>query len=367
MLTLCLLLCGCGAEKTPATGTTPTTLAPTTAPNETTEPTQEVTVPTEPEDVDPPPPVEPAYRHPLTGAALDAPFTGRPVAVSIGNTTAALPQYGISMADVFVELETEDGITRFLTIFTDFANVDSIGPVRSVRSSFNNIAAAYNAPVVHCGGSYRGLDGYYDLTGPKIPNWQHINESVNGNYFFRDYDRYKTYAWEHCLFTTGEKMLQALTDKGYQSNQPWELNFQFGEAPALEGSSATKVTVSFRAGKTSSFVYDAATDTYAMSQYGGPLIDGGNNKQLTFKNLIVLYADQTIQWSGTKNRSYYDLIGEGEGYFAVNGKIVKILWSREDVNAPFVYTYPDGTPITLGVGQTYIAISSTRSKDISYE
>ena len=356
-LLLCLLLCGCGNKEVAGT-----TGATTTAPTETTTlPTEETTVPTKP-------PV--LYRHPLTGEPLDQPFTGRPVAVSIGNTKAALPQHGISEADIFFEIEAEGGITRFLPIFTDLRNVASIGPIRSARTFFNNVAAAYNAPIAHCGGSVRGIQGYYDLTGSKISSWAHIDEFTYGSkYFHRDLDRYnyQDYAWEHCLFTTGEDMMAALSALKYQTDEAWDLGFTFTDEVATEGENATKITVSFLGGKTSSLVYDETSGLYAISQYDRELIDGTTGQQLTFKNVLVLYADQTKKHDGSYVRSYYDLIGEGEGYFAMDGKMVKINWSREDVKKPFVYTLKDGSSLELGVGKSYIGIADPDSDPIKYE
>ena len=60
-------------------------------------------------------------------------------------------------------------------------------------------------------------------------------------------------------------------------------------------------------------------------------------------------------------------IGEGEGYFAVDGKMVKIKWSREDVKKPFVYTLEDGSAVEFGVGKTYIGIADPDSDPIKYE
>ena len=66
-------------------------------------------------------------------------------------------------------------------------------------------------------------------------------------------------------------------------------------------------------------------------------------------------------------RSYYDLVGEGKGYLAMNSVITEITWSRENQESPFVFKLADGTPVTLGVGSTYIGISSTKASPISYE
>ena len=373
IMVLCLLVCGCNKDKTPeastnAPTTAPSTQAPTapaTSPEEsvpeqtqpeTTAPTVPETVPpTVPETVPPTvPPTEPpapAYRHPLTGQVLSAPFTGRPVAVSIGNTSAALPQHGIGSADVLVEVESEGDVTRFLAVITDLQNVEAIGPIRSARTFLNNMAAAFNAPIAHCGGSVRGIRGYYDLNSGKIPNWNHFDEFTYGaKYFYRDYDRYnyQDYAWEHCLFTSGSNMAKALTDVGYQTSSPWDLGFTFNENPGITGSAAAEITVTFRAGRTSKLLYDDVSGLYSLRQNGKNIIDGNTGEAVSFRNVVVLKADQTRASEGNYVRSYYDLIGEGEGHLAVDGKIVDICWSRSAVDQPFVYTYPDGSAVELG-------------------
>lgn len=355
LILVCLVLCACGGQTTPAETTTEPTTETTEATTETT------TVPTEP-------PV--LYRHPLTGEPLDAPFAIRPVAISLGNTKAALPQTGISKADVFFEIEAEGGITRFLPVFTDYASISRIGPVRSARSFFNNVAASLDSPIVHCGGSARGINGYYDLTGSKIPDWAHIDQFANGKYFYRDPQRKADgYAYEHRLFITGEKLLEVVNQKNYRNITVTDYGYQFAEDDELQvsGTPAAKITVTFLGKKTSTFDYDPATGLYAMSQYNQALIDGDTKQQMTFKNVLVLYAPQSKKHDGTYNRSYYELLGSGNGYFAVNGEIVPIKWSRDELKKAFAYTLEDGTPITMGVGTCYIGISSTKSAAIQYQ
>ena len=354
-LILCLLLCGCAKDEAPATTATPTT-EPTEA---TTEPTLETTAPTEPV----------VYRHPLTGELLDAPFTGRAVAFSIGNTIAALPHHGTSQADVFCEVEAEGGITRFLAIISDLSNTPAIGPIRSARTFFNSLSAAYYAPLAHCGGSVRGIQGYHNLEGGTIPYWEHMDQFKYGEkYYYRDQTRLNSgYAYEHTLFTTGENMAKALRHLMYDTGRSWDLGFQFSEEPNTKGEAATAVTVSFPGGKTSDFAYNADTGLYSMRQYDRDVVDGNNDEQLAFKNLLVIYADQSKKHDGYYLRSYYEIIGKGEGYFVADGKIVKINWSRKDVKLPFVYTYEDGTPVQLGVGKTYLGLSSPTADPIKYE
>lgn len=355
-LVLSLLLCACGGPGEETTAIIETTAEATTA--ATTEATTEATTA----------PV--AIRHPLTGEKLDAPFTGRPTAIVINNLVDALPHYGVSQADMLYEIETEGGITRMLAIFSDFTDVGSIGPVRSNRSFFNNVAASYDAPVIHCGGSPGGLNGWYDSSADVISNWEHINEQFNGSYFFRDRDRYnyQGYAWEHTLFTNGEKMLKGLEDKGF--NKTYEEGTDFGltfdEEVALTGDSANTVTVTFRGDKTSTMTYDEASGLYQMSQYRSEYKDAGNGERMSFRNVLVLYAEQWQIFDGQYYRSYYDLIGSGKGHMAIDGKIVPILWERPTLRDHFSYTLEDGTPVTLGVGKSYVGIVAD-SRTVSYE
>ena len=53
----------------------------------------------------------------LTGEWIDADLAKKkPVAIMIGNTNDALPQYGLSQADVLYEAPAEGGITRLMPI-----------------------------------------------------------------------------------------------------------------------------------------------------------------------------------------------------------------------------------------------------------
>ena len=119
--------------------------------------------------------------------------------------------------------------------------------------------------------------------------------------------------------------------------------------------------VSFRGGKTSEFAYNEETGLYEMSQYGSRYIDAGNGQQMAFRNVIVVYSDQWFVYDGTYNRSFYDLLGSGEGLAAVGGKIQRITWNRQKLEDPFTYTLEDGSALTLGVGTTYVAVTSPKS------
>ena len=352
VLTVCgLLLCACGKQEPDSTISTKPSAADTTvAPKtETTEAAKQA-----------------EFRHPLTGVPMDQPYTGRPLAVVINNIEACLPQYGISSADIMYEAETEGGITRCLAVFTDLSDTGSVGPIRSCRTYFNDISLSYDAPLFHCGGSVNGLKGRYgEDGGTSIKNWQHVDGRSESSFFFRDQDRYKKqhYAWEHTLFTNAELLHNAMEAKGFQKAQsePVTYGLQFSEDVNLSGESAKTVTVKFRGGKTTTMTYNETSGLYEAAQYGAPHKDAGTDEVMSYRNVLVLYTDHWFADDGYYNRSYYDLVGSGKGHLAIGGKIVPITWHREDPYGPFSYTLEDGTPVTLGVGHSYVGIASTSS------
>lgn len=342
LLVLCMMLCACGKKKPDPT--VPSTTEPTTQP--TTEATQPTTEETKPKEV--------LYRHPLTGAPLEAPWSGQAIAVVVNNLKKAMPQKGISQADILYEIEVEGDITRCLAIFTDLSNVAAIGPVRSARTYFNSVAVSYDAPLIHCGGSQGlALSARYDDSYDRIDNWEHLDSP--SKYFYRDLDRYNSgYAWEHTLFTTGENLQAAVDAYGY--NTPTEANFglQFKDGVELSGENAEEITITFKSKKKTILTYDASIGQYKLNMHGSEHIDGNTGEPVTFKNVIAIYTKQWYYSDGI--HKFYDTIGSGEGYAAIGGKIVPITWSRESLRTPYVYKLADGTPLELDVGTTYIAM-----------
>ncbi len=354
LLALCLLaglmLCGCKKKNTgdDTPGTTQGSEQNTT---------QETTEETKPKEV--------LYRHPLTGAPLDAPWSGQTVAVMINNLKKAMPQKGIGSADILYEIEVEGDITRCLAVFTDLSKAGAIGPIRSARTAFNSVAVSYDAPLMHCGGSPGlGLAGRYDDSSDKIDNWEHID--ADSKYFYRDYERYSTgnYAWEHVLFTSGENLQNAIEAYGYNTPTSDTYGLQFADGVELNGEKAEKVTIQFKGGKKTILTYNAETKQYGLDMHGTEHIDGNTNEPVTFKNVIAIYTKQWVASDGT--HKFYTTIGSGEGYAAINGKIVPITWNRESLRAPFTYTLADGTALSLDVGTTFIALVGIKNP-IAYE
>ena len=387
--TVCLLLAllmvtlvACGTVDVPPTTLPEPSSVPTSAP--TAEPTQSptpapsaepTTEPTPAPSADPTP--EPSeeqpvvYYHPLTGLPTDTDLTGtKPVAVMINNLKQALPQQGVSQADIIYEVLAEGGITRMLAVYQDPIDVGPIGSVRSARLYYFELALGHDAVFVHAGGSPNfytardnkgvatvdGVKGYYSGSGAGI--------------FWRDRTRIEghTYAYEHSLLTSGHRLSTILKQNGlikdHRAGFVNGMNFSENGEPLLaDGSSAKLVIVPFSNYKVGMFRYQEDSNLYTVEEFGAPYIDGNDGSQVAITNVLVLQAETEV--IDSEGRLDIDL-SSGKGWYACGGKVIPISWVKDKDDSPLRFLNSDGQDILLTPGKSYVCIIPT-TRDIAFE
>ena len=95
---------------------------------------------------------EPMEQAPLTGEMVEEKVNARPVAVMVNNDIKARPQSGLHKADIVYEVLAEGDITRLLAIFHS-EMPETVGPVRSSRAYFVDLAKGYDPLYVFHGWS----------------------------------------------------------------------------------------------------------------------------------------------------------------------------------------------------------------------
>lgn len=317
-------------------------------------------------DPDPEPDPEPVlnYVHPLTGEKLETPYLGRPVAVMLNNIKQAMPQHGVSQADILYEVLAEGGITRCMGIFSDISAVEKVGSIRSARKYYVQLAQGYNALYVHFGGSPEALNYLKSI------KWHEMDGMKGDKCFVQDKDRLKNgYSSEHTWFAVGSGILDYATRLNFTTSYEQEKTYgmTFSET-LLVGQPVNKVKVYFNwgstpSGKATTLTYDESTKNYFAFQSGGnhgsgsDYIDGNTRETISFRNVLVLRAPTSIQSDG--KLLTVETTGSGTGYFACNGQMLPIKWSRASVNEPFSFTLENGNPLTFATGKTYIAVVPT--------
>ena len=318
---------GCGGKEEEPTTTEPTTVITTE------------------------PPV--VYRNPLTGeAGYNEELIGnRPVMVVVENHSQARPQWGLTSSDIVFEMVAEGGITRMILMYADASRLpDKIGPVRSTRHYFLDLAEGYDAIFTHFGQSTYAKQ---QLQSHDIDN---INGYVDGSYFSRDKSR--NVDSEHTAYTTKEWVTKAIAEKEYRTTlkDGYTDAFQFnidGNEVLKDGSCVT-ATVSFSSGYTYTLDYDKQENVYYSSLNGEPFMSSDGVQQ-NFQNIVILYTNISAIAGDTKNRVDFDL-SEGEGRYISNGSYEDISWKKGDSTDMLKLYDSEGEELKLNTGRTYIAI-----------
>ena len=311
------------------------------------------------------PPVESVFFNPLTGLACDEVFvTKRPVAMMINNIKQAIPQLGISKADIMYECIVEGGITRLMCVFSDYENLPVTGSVRSSRDYYIDLAQSHDAIYAHCGGSE---DAYSAIAERHIDNIDGVRGSqYEASAYWKDSERVNNMGYEHASMTSGDKIAGAVKALNFRTTLTdgfsHPLNFRKDKL-YFAGTEAVSVTISYSGSYSRSFfAYDEESEKYKKGQYGAPHVDAENSEILSFDNIIVLGV--SYQNTGDSyNHLVMNFTGSGKGYYISNGKMKNIVWTKSDRQTPYSLYEEDGvTPLLINPGKTYIGLANGLSQ-----
>ncbi len=314
--------------------------------------------------VQPPEPVV-LYENPLNGEMEENDYSkNRPFAIMLNNLQVALPQSSVSSADMIFEMNVEGNITRMMALFQNIDDVGNIGSIRSARPYYLNLAEAFDAIYIHAGGSEQA---YSDMSSKGITHIDGVRGS--GEIFWRDEYRKKNVAYEHSMFTSGEKISTIVPNMKIRHvhNDGFAAPYKFtnnvvaaqGQLLANETGRLTEFKVWMNKNKTTRFMYDPDQRKYLVSEYGAPYIDGNTDEQLATKNVIVMYVAYGNVKGDKEGRLYADMTS-GKGVYICEGRSMDINWKIEK-NKGVLWTASDGSPLELAAGNSYICCASSAS------
>lgn len=301
--------------------------------------------------------------NPLTGLAgiREETLNRVPVALMIGNSKDSLPQWGVSSADILVEMLAEGSITRLMGIYKDPYEVEAIASIRSARPYFADIAQSFGAAYLHFGGSTTAYDAM--AARPDLIHIDGITGNWEGTLFYRDAGRRTTVGSVHSVTTSGKLIEAALArlnrDLTLGGTQPSGFLFsnKVGNRSAADaGTAAVKVTLNYSNINKPYFTYDAATGEYLRFQYNAAQMDGQVNEQVSVKNLLVLRMATSNVPGDTLGLVNIETCGSGTGYYFCDGKQIEIIWSKESYNSPLNLYDKDGNVLLMARGQTFISV-----------
>lgn len=295
--------------------------------------------------------------NPLTGQNnLKSSVVGkRPVAVVVENSPAARPQWGLGSADITVEGLVEGGITRMLWIYADPSSIPKVGPTRSARMDFVEIAEGFDAVFVHFGGAETAYAAIRNRHVDDIDGNGQGNHKNTAQYFARDNSR-SGRGKEHTAYTTGEWLIKAISGTGvrYDINAAYSKPFSFNEKTAAYTSgTCASIKLEFSSSYRHTFTYNADDGLYYNHMNSSPMVDENGN-QMAVSNVILLYfpSYKTINSAGSIDM---DLSG-GKGIIASNGTYENITWKKGNPSEQIKLYDSKGNELKLNTGKSYIGL-----------
>lgn len=300
-----------------------------------------------------------AYQFPLTGMGVPDKPTSRAYAVMINNDPKARPQSGLHKADIVYEVLAEGNVTRFLAIFQS-EKADRIGPVRSARDYFIDLAKGYDALYIAHGYSPEAKDmlnsGYVD----------HINGmQYDGSLFKRDKNRVAP----HNSYITTDSILNGAEEIGYEMGEPpTALTFlSEEEAESLSGETAKSALISYFSSDLFDvlYEYDNELEKYKRYSNGELTADLDAGDPVLLDNILVVETSHRV--IDDAGRREVDLDSGGRAYLLQKGQWTEVEWQNVDGK---LLPFANGQEVGLVPGKTWINIipsSQGLEKAVTFE
>ena len=295
-----------------------------------------------------------------TTAPPVAPLTGVPEAdegrrtrpallVKVDNTARAMAVHeGLDKADVVFVEQVEQGVTRLAAAFQ--SEDATVGPVRSARTSDIGIGALLNSPYI----AYSGANGGVLNMVRQSPYL--IDMGIDEGAATAVYTRNQRGSGLLRFFVPTAEMFEVGRDGAKTPNPLFEY---VGEGEAPEGDPAAGVRIGYGGNASTVVDYDWNGSAWNRSQFGRPHTVAGGG-QLAPTNVVVMHIQYRssgfVDTTGAPSPEAV-LEGNGEAWFLTGGKVVKGTWSHPGPNAPLVFVGPDGTPMKLQPGKTWIELA----------
>ena len=123
----------------------------------------------------------------------------------VSNIKQALPQSGLSSADICYEALAEGGITRIMAVFSDYTELPKTGPVRSARDYYLQLAAPLDTIFVNFGTSTIASDMIRQKNVDNIDGMYYSTLS-----FTQDKQRAASRGREHSFYIDAQGLQKAI-------------------------------------------------------------------------------------------------------------------------------------------------------------
>ncbi|WP_369412888.1 DUF3048 domain-containing protein [Oceanobacillus alkalisoli] len=286
-------------------------------------------------------------QYPLTGLYIDAPVDNRIIGVMVNNHRQARPQSGLAEADIVFEILAEAKITRLLALFQSEIP-ETIGPVRSAREYYFDLANRYGSLYV-----YHGAADFIDqmIIDQGIPFLNGSTYDNDGQLFTRDDSRKAP----HNSYLLTDAINETAEGKGYEMTVEYEpLPFLSDEeTAAIEGEAAEQVEIVYSENplETVQYVFDESKGTYKRYSNEEETVDLNTGASVEVANVFIIETfHEVVDDAGRRN---IDFESGGDAYLIQNGRVQEVEWQNDDGR---LVPMKDGQPAGFMPGKTWINV-----------
>ncbi|MDQ7815149.1 MAG: DUF3048 domain-containing protein [Patescibacteria group bacterium] len=272
----------------------------------------------------------------------------QPFAVMVENQIDARPMLGPAKANIVFEMPVEGGITRYLLLFDATSTVDAIGPVRSARPYYVDIADGFNAVYAHVGGSPDALTKIGTISG-----FRNLDEFSSGKYFWRSTKR----SAPHNTYTRMDLLQSAAAAKKWPTGHFTAWHYK--DDSQMESTTGTvrgdKDGPSLKYGGSYNveWKFDKQKNIYVRYE-GGSIQKDQDGEVVTAHNVIVLETDGSVL--DNVGRLQIRTTGKGSAVLYRDGRSDKLVWRRTS-GENFRWETVDGADALLNRGTTWVEVT----------
>lgn len=287
--------------------------------------------------------------YPLTGVQSDEGTDDRTIGVMVNNHPKARPQSGLSQADIVFEILAEGQITRFLALFQS-ETPDVVGPVRSAREYYFDLAAGYDAIYVYHGAANFVNDMIEDQ------NIEHLNGALyddDGVLFKRESFRKAP----HNSYLQFGAVHDEAAQQGYPTTATDEPLPFLDEGADVQGEAAEHVKIDYTKGGSGTVVefdYDKNSGKYNRSSDGEKTVELDSEAPIQVANVFIVEAAHEV--FDDEGRRKIDLTSGGNAYLIQQGKVKQIQWENKNGR---IIPVEDGKAVGFVPGKTWVNVIPT--------
>jgi hypothetical protein len=334
--------------------------------------------------------------------------TRRPLQVMIENHSDSRPQSGLQNADIVYEAVAEGGITRFMGIFycgivSQNANKYDVGPVRSARTYFLDVASEYSDyPLyAHVGGANcsavkdpvtgrqvgacttnkkaLAIEQISDYGWNSQGTWGDLSQfSLSYKACRREPERTgDVRATEHTMYCSTNELWNVASSRGLTNEttikkQNWDKSYRAWSFKQKDSPASTvtapKISFGFWEGYAEYNVtwnYEQASNKYLRSNGGQAHVDFNTQETISAKNIVIQFTKESRSID-IHGHNLYDMVGTGKGLLFQNGTKEEITWSKANRLSRTIFKNSQGAEVNFVPGKVWVEILPIGNK-VNYE